>query len=411
MAAELAASKPTTETHELKILALLRSEPARAEVLYALKPLAEVAVQIIGRNADVANFVMPDGSTPTAVLFDADVSNPEDLEQIRELKKAAPIGSSVVALTDRATDLAALRAIRAGADDVLLKPIETGEAREVLGRVRHLNTDDHGQTASARTLVFIHVAGGAGATTLAVNAAFALTNAAHKPRTCLLDLDIQFGTCASLLDLPTTSPIENLFEDPERLDREMLDSMMLRHASGLRILTAPKTPLPFESFDARLVGDILRLAKRSYQYIIVDMPVALAPWTETALRSASTLYLVSELSVPAVHRINRLFDLFRDEDLTQVPLKIVLNKQPTSITQGSELTVSQFAKAVGRQVDYIIPDDHALISSSHNHGRPALQLKPTSLFATRLEEMLNKDLGGDVFEIAPRGWRLSFRRA
>ncbi len=160
-----------------------------------------------------------------------------------------------------------------------------------------------------------------------------------------------------------------------------------------------------------LVGDILRLAKRSYQYIIVDMPVALAPWTETALRSASTLYLVSELSVPAVHRINRLFDLFRDEDLTQVPLKIVLNKQPTSITQGSELTVSQFAKAVGRQVDYIIPDDHALISSSHNHGRPALQLKPTSLFATRLEEMLNKDLGGDVFEIAPRGWRLSFRRA
>lgn len=403
-------SAPQYDVHELKVLALIHSEATRAEVLYALKPLAEVTVQIIGHKSEKFNLLMPDGSTPTALLLDVDVSNPEDLDQVRELKKAAPIGVSVIALTDRATDLAALRAIRAGADDVLLKPIEHDEARDVFGRVRHIKIDERGKGAGARTLVFMHVSGGAGASTLAVNTACALAETVTTLRTGLLDFDIQFGTCASLLDLPTTSPVENLFDDPTRLDREMLENMMLRHASGLRVLTAPRAPLPLESFDSRVVGEVLKLAKRSYHYVVVDLPVALSPWTEVVLRAASTVYLVSELSVPAVHRLNRLFDLFRDEDLTQIPLKIVINKHNASLMESGELSVAQFGKAIGRQVDHVLPADDALISSSHNHGRPAWQLKRTSPFVSRLEEMLNKDLEAEVFAAQPRGW-LSFRRA
>ena len=405
-----AAAPPHTDVHELKVLALIHSEAARAEILYALKPLADVAVQVIGHKAEKFDLHMPDGSTPTALLLDADVSNPEDLDQVRELKRAAPIGVSVIALTDRSTDLAALRAIRAGADDVLLRPINTEEAREVFGRVRHIKLDEQGRGAGARTLVFMHVMGGAGATTLAVNAACALAETVTTLRTCLIDLDIQFGTCASLLDLPTTSPIENMFEDPSRLDREMLESMMVRHASGLRVLTAPRAPLPLESFDARVIGEILKLAKRTFHYVVVDLPVALAPWSETVLRAASTVYIVSELSVPAVHRLNRLFDLFREEDLTQIPVKIIINKHDASL-MGGELTIAQVGKAIGRQVDYIVPADRTLIQGSHNHGRPAWQFKPNSPFALRLEEMLNKDLEADLFATAqPRRW-LPFRRA
>lgn len=401
---------PQNDVHELKVLALIHSEATRAEVLYALKQLADVAVQIIGHKTETFDLHMPDGSTPTALLLDAEVSNPEDLDQVRELKKAAPIGVSVIALTDRATDLAALRAIRAGADDVLLKPINADEAREVFGRVRHIKLDERGKGAGARTLVFVHVTGGVGATTLAVNTACALAETVKTLKTCLLDLDIQFGACASLLDLPTSSPVENLFEDPARLDREMLENMMQLHSSGLRVLTTPRAPLPLESFDARVVNEVLKLAKRGFHYVVVDLPVALAPWTETVLRAASTVYVVSELTVPAVHRLNRLFDLLRDEDLTQIPLKIVINKHNASPVQGGEITVSQFGKAIGRQVDHILPEDNALIANSHNHGRPAWLLKRNSLFASRLEEMLNKDLESDLFEAQPRSW-LSFRRA
>lgn len=405
-----APTTPQTDVHELKVLALIHSEAARAEILYALKPLADVAVQLIGRKSEKFDLHMPDGSTPTVLLLDADVSNPEDLDQVRELKRAAPIGVSVIALTDRATDLAALRAIRAGADDVLLRPINADEAREVFGRVRHVKLDDQGRGAGARTLVFMHVMGGAGASTLAVNAAAALATTVTNLRTGLLDLDIQFGACASLLDLPTTSPVENLFEEPARLDREMLENMMLRHACGLRVLTAPRAPLPLDSLDTRVVGEVLKLAKRAFHYVIVDMPVALTPWTETVLRAASTVYIVTELSVPAAHRLSRLFDLFREEDLTQIPVKIVVNKHDASLL-GGELTIAQFGKAIGRQVDHVLPDEAKLIASSHNHGRPAWQFDRTSPFCARLEEMLNKDLEAEVFAATPSRRWLKFGRA
>jgi pilus assembly protein CpaE len=335
------------------------------------------------------------------LLLDVDLANAGDLDLIRELK-AGGIRIPIVALAGRGTELAALRAIRAGADDVLLNPIDPLEAREVFSRV--IGTPDLTEPSQlGACIVFLHVAGGAGASTLAVNSAVALAGAGKISESCLLDLDIQYGNVASLLDLPPSSPIQDMIEDPGRLDREMLEGMMVRHESGVRVLTAPRVPLPLSAFDADTVATLMHIARRRFQYVVVDLPVALASWTDAVLKEASVIYVVCPPTVSAVHRYSQLMRLLHQEGLAELPIKVLVNRHQTAKRTG-DISISQLASAIGRPVDHVIPNDYRLIAHSHSQGRPAARMKPSSKFVTALRAMLGADLSIEALKKQRRRW-------
>jgi pilus assembly protein CpaE len=374
-----------------KVLVLLRQSTSREDFIELVKSLKGIDMKVFYR-PDVLNAAMlRKGTRPQVLLLDVDLSDEADLKLIGELRKAE---LPVVALADRSTELAALKAIRAGADDVLLKPIDPLEAQEVLSRV----TADHGAFGAARPgtcLVFMHLTGGAGATTLAVNTACLLASGAKKDSVAILDLDIQFGNAANLLDLPANSPIQDIVEDPARLDGEILNGMTARHATGVRVLTAPRMPLPLSVYTPEIAKKLVRTAKATFEYVIVDMPVALESWTDSVLREASVIYLVCLPTVASVHRLSQMLALLRQEDLGDLPIKVVVNRhQGTRLT--NDISPNQFSKAVGRSVDHLVPNEYRLINLSHNQGKPAVQLKPNSPFAKALNEMLGKDLGREV---------------
>jgi pilus assembly protein CpaE len=138
--------------------------------------------------------------------------------------------------------------------------------------------------------------------------------------------------------------------------------------------------------------------------------VALAPWTDTVLRSASVIYLVVGLSVPSAHRVIKFLDLLREENIGDLPLKLVANRYQGGNKKGSDISVAQFERATGKKVDFLIPNDYSLISMSHGQGKPAVRLEPNSPFTAALREMLAADLGKDMFGKARRGF-FSFKKA
>jgi pilus assembly protein CpaE len=293
---------------------------------------------------------------------------------------------------------------------VLLKPLEIGEAREVFGRVLD-RSPAIGVKASTlgKALVFMHLSGGVGATTLAVNSACALARAHNVKKTCLVDLDIQFGNSASQLDLMSASPVQEFIDDPARLDEAMLESMMQRHSTGLRVLTSPRELLPLNSYSAEGIRHLVELAKRQFGFSVLDLPVALAPWTEAVLKEAAVIYLVTSTSVPSAHRVMKFLDLLQEEGVRDLPLRIVVNRHQRSSRHTNDISLSQFEKALKRKVDFAIPNDYSLISLSHGQGRPAVGLKPKSPFSTALMEMLATDLGNDVVSLTKRSF-FSFGR-
>ncbi len=410
-ALDFALPPPTGD--RLNVLLIGRTERECVELQAAFAPLQDIAVDTVMTNARrLAPVMQKTASPPDIVLVDINPDSSDDLTLLRDLRKVPAIEHTpIVVVLDRANSDAPLRVIRAGADDVLLKPIDTKEAREVFDRVMEQARLSRPSSAPlGKSVVFMHISGGAGATTLAVNAACALARVPDAKQVALLDLDIQFGNAASLLDLPAASPVQDFIDDPVRLDDQMLESMMLPHATGLRVLTAPRTLLPFTAYGAEGIRNMLDLAKQRYGFVVLDLPIALAPWTDTVLRSASVIYLVVGLSVPSAHRVTKFLDLLSEENIGDLPLRMIANRYQRGNRKGNDISVSQFERATGKKVDYLIPNDYSLISLSHGQGKPAIRLQPNSPFTSALREMLAADLGKDMFA-KPRRSFFSFRRA
>ena len=408
-------SLPDTSTggassRQLKVLLIGGAQGDIAEVQTALARVPGLAVEVVPTLARLSIVLQKGGSKPDLIFADINPDNAEDLAMLRDLKKISGIEDvPIIALTDRKAVHAPLRAIRAGAHDVLFKPIDPNEAREVLSRVLEANKNHrHAHATTGKVVAFMHLSGGAGATTLAVNTACALART-EGGRTCLLDLDVQFGNAASLLDLPSTSPVQEFIDDPSRLDESMLESMMLRHPTGLQVLTAPRSLLPLTVYGPEGVQTLVDVARRNFKTVVVDLPVALAPWTDSVLRSATVIYLVASASVPSAHRVVKFVDLLHEEGVRDLPIKIVVNRHHRASRRGHDITMAQFEQATGRKVDYTIPNDYSLISLSHGQGRPAVRLKPNSPFTVALMSMLGAELGDETL-VKPKRPLFSFGR-
>lgn len=256
----------------------------------------------------------------------------------------------------------------------------------------------------SKIIVFMHVSGGAGATTLAVNLGYALSQA-NPDETCLLDLDLQFGSAANFLDLSRISPLMEFIEEPGRLDRTMLDAMLAPHACGLKVLTSPPQPLPLDALSPASVRDLLMIAKSRYRNVIVDMPVALTTWTDTVLKMAAVIYLVTPMMVPAAHSVAKLLELLRKEKLDRLAIKLVINRYDLVAKRSVGLKPTEFAKTVELDLCHLIPDDHALVSLAEDQGAPAMKLKPRSGFSVAVQRMAD-DLKEGVSATSARKFNL-----
>lgn len=106
--------------------------------------------------------------------------------------------------------------LRAGADDFVPYPLPENALKDAIERLhKSAQTTASAQIAptpsgrNGTVLAVQSLAGGAGATTFAVNLAWEMMQAQGKsgPSVCILDLDFQSGTVSTYLDLPRTESL------------------------------------------------------------------------------------------------------------------------------------------------------------------------------------------------------------
>jgi pilus assembly protein CpaE len=341
--------------------------------------------------------------TPDAFFFEArdEVQAADWLEAVR----AAPGGYTrhLVVLIPSPTKTATIELLQAGADDVLSTKPDAIEITRTLARAKSASREyasskavDGTDDVDTRLIVFIHAAGGAGATTLAVNTAVQLHDRIKETRggACLIDLDLQFGDAHLHLDLAHQSRMLDLLNSPERLDRRMLDDLMVNAPNGLKVLTSPETPMPLDGLGAGVIDRILSLARRRYRYVVVDMPVALTQWTETALHKADHIFLVTQINVPALRGTRRLLDTIRDERVTRAPITIIANRYGGK--GGNRLPLQQAARAIDREIEIVMPNDYQLVMDSLDQGVPVSTFRPNSKLSKAVAEMIEAIVGARV---------------
>jgi pilus assembly protein CpaE len=319
-------------------------------------------------------------------------SDPEfALKLVERVVAESPGTATVMVYSAKADSDMLLRSMRAGAREFLVPPFNSKLLTESLTRAVSRNTVEENvqqneEVAIGRLLTFMGAKGGSGVTTLACN--FAVALAQHSGQsTLLIDLDLPFGDVALNLGIIPDYSAAYALEAADRLDPNLLKSLVVQHSTGLSVLA---TSGKLNVYHSSTVGvdKLLTVALQSYDNVVVDIGARL-DLTETVLfRKAQAIYLVTQAGIPELRNSNRLItQFFSDEDSPR--LEIILNRY-----EGKSFGVSDsdITRALTRPAHWKVPNDFNTVRQMQINATPlALANSPVSHEIQRMARSLNGD--------------------
>ncbi|MES2145057.1 MAG: AAA family ATPase, partial [Pseudomonadota bacterium] len=262
--------------------------------------------------------------------------------------------------------------------------------------------------SEGRIVLVAKARGGIGATTLAVNLALELQarygrrGQGHDGRVALVDLDVQLGNAGSFLDLTDRGGMLALARLGPEPDAQAMRHAMVRHPSGLNVLAAPATPIPFEAFDSRRIAAMLDALATEHDVVIVDLPPALIDWLEPLLSRAERVLMVTDLAVPSVVRARRIITLLT-QDHPKLPVEIVVAHEKKPFRMGA--THRDAETALGYPLRHWLPDETRLARAALDRGEPLVRLAPRSGWSRAVRAM-----AADLIEAPTGGAKAAAKR-
>jgi len=283
----------------------------------------------------------------------------------------------VILVVDAVSTTALHLLLRNGADDFLPYPIPAGALHDMIARLGRppgptlVVSNDKGRPSRGGVVIpFYGLAGGVGTTTIAVNLAseLSLMGAKGDVRTCVLDLDLQFGSVSTYLDLPRREAIFEMLSDIDALDHDAFLAAMLSAGEGLDVFTAPSDSLPLEILGPQDVEKLLDLAREAYDFVIVDMPSTLVSWTETLITRADLMFAILERDLRSAQNTMRFMQTLLNEDLPIDKVKFILNRAPKRTDIAGRARIRRLAENVGFDYSILLPDGGKQVVKACDQG-------------------------------------------
>lgn len=294
--------------------------------------------------------------------------------------KAAKI--KVILIAEDVSPTALHQLLREGGDEFVPYPLPENELARAIERV--LTAEDPVETEESDgkfkasgnhsgVIIPVHgIAGGAGATMLAVNLAWELANIDKKNDTkvCLIDLDFQFGTASTYLDLPRREAVLEMLTDTEAMDSDAFNQALLTYEDKLHVLTSPTDMIPLDMITPEDIDRVLEMARVNFDYVVVDMPTTMVEWSQTVLEKSHVYFALIELDMRSAQNTLRLKRALQSEDLPFEKLRFVLNRAPGFADLNGKSRVKRLSESLGISIEILLPDGGKPVAQSADHGSP-----------------------------------------
>jgi pilus assembly protein CpaE len=298
-----------------------------------------------------------------------------------------------------------VRALRAGADDYLVKPFHPAElsARMKSLIARFSPTDPLvGRPPLGRIHAYYGAKGGVGTTTIAINAAIALQTLGR--RVCLVDGNLQFGDHRVFLDLPLDRrSIVDAVNAPT-MDADLLRGILQPHDSGVDLLLAPPAPEAADLVTAAHLHRILEILASMYDYVIVDIDKRLEDRNLMVLDIAETIFAVMTADLSCLKNVRLLLETIGHLGYESSKLKLVLNR--SNAFTGINLKSAE--GALRRPIEYQIVNEYRGAISALNTGAPFMADKADSVLGRSVRDFakqVDKGTGQAAGLLAPSAGR------
>ena len=341
-----------TAEQRVKLLAGGNDTEQLYEEIVRLKPAA--AIIALGPNAE------------TAVRF------------IEKLNAECPETALISAAQDASPDLI-LRSLRAGAREFLRIPISAEELRTVLDRVTEFTTSKvDAPKKKGRMVAVFSSKGGCGTSFIATNLA-----AATATKTVLVDLNLQAGDLPLFLGLDAKYSISDMVEKRQRLDEELINSLVTPHSTNLSLLAAPREADSADEIEPQHIFEVLQKLREHYDYVVLDPQHTFDSITLAALDQSDEIVLVLTLDIPAIRSTQRALEIFDRLGYPRKKVRIVVNRWSKQI----DLDLRQVEKFLGEPVVGFVPSDYQQAVGSINLGTPLVQAEPTSKISLEIRRV------------------------
>ncbi|MDC0657748.1 AAA family ATPase [Leisingera sp. SS27] len=335
------------------------------------------------------------------IIFRAGADPAAEAAAVKEMLRHTSGGARILALADTSMPFADLRLLtEAGVQDVLP---ETASADEMSAAIRKCLKAEEPQplagvsTRGSREGMVVAVSqscGGAGATTLAVNLADCLTRRRGlrrqeaEFRVALLDLDLQFGSVGSFLDLPPNRCLYELASEGFVPDNVFAEQSMSEAAPGLWVLAAPAEIAPLHALKPEQVQALIAHLRQQFDFVVIGLPRALAEWLTPVLEASERLLMVTGSSVPAISQARRLLDFYAEASMS-LQTDIVISRERKPLITASHH--KEASKLLQKPFKYWLPDDPSAASAAADRGVPLSAAAGRSRLAKAIRR-LSRDL-------------------
>ena len=360
----------SSETNSSPLLLIVESDGSLLEeVETGLRKLAGSRVRCRSAREFHVAVEMARQLQPDACLLELS----EDMATLRslasEIRAVAPHTKLVAAFRsetfspETSESVLMIQAIRSGVQDFLRRPVALQDLAELLEQISR--TRAAAPSSLGTIMTFVSNKGGVGKSTMAVNVATGLA-ARHPERVLLVDCSIQMGVCAAMLDLRPATTLYDALQQRERLDETLLRQLAAPHASGLDLLAAPVTAAQAAEVDAHFMSQLLTLARRTYDFVVVDTFPLLDGIVMAILDLSARSYVVLENVVPTLLGGAQYVSLLEQLGFGAEHVRVVVNRYST---KAGNRSLSDTEQRLNRPVDFVVPFS-AKVQAAANLGRP-----------------------------------------
>jgi pilus assembly protein CpaE len=348
----------------------------------------ESDIEVVGSAASGAQALQLAATLfPEVILMDINMPDMDGIAATERLSAEVPDAAVVMMSVQGESDYLR-RSMLAGAREFLVKPFSSDELTASIRQVYSREQEKQSRRASApvmasgggaatdgsgggddhdgQIVAIYSPKGGVGRTTIAVNMAVAAATELGKS-VVLVDGSFQFGDVGVLLNLnPKNKSMADLVPELEVGEPESLDTFIINHSTGVRVLLAPPSPEMAELITPMAVKKVLDALRRQHDLVIVDCTSWFNETTLSILDGADVVLTVLSLEITSIKNMRLFLEVAEQLGYEHGKVKLVLNRADSSLG----IRVADVENSIGRKVDHTIVSDGRSVVYALNRGVP-----------------------------------------
>jgi len=358
-----------------------------------------------GNSKDALQF-FSEASPPRVLIVDI-AAGDDPVTTMLSLVTAFPPETRLIGI-GQVNDIGLYRELtEAGIVDYLVKPISEKILAAALTRAEEGPELGDGELPETPRIAIVGTRGGVGASSIAVNLAWLIAEE-RKLKTALIDLDLWFGTVALALDIEPTRGLREALENPARIDSLFVSSATAKLTDHLSVMATEETIAGEVALDPGASEILLEALGRANDVIVVDLPRTAFRMRHHVLQASTNAILVTEMDLPSLRDSIRLLGAIEEAN-HELPITVIANRVGG---KKQAMPASEFKKALGRKIDFVVPEDPKAFIEAANNGKPMVAAAPNGK-ATKVLRQVAAQLAlgrqGDT-KTAKKSWRSLLKR-